>query len=87
MPEMLAGGEKHSCQLYLCEGIVSAVTKLEKKVKLLLYCTPKMYFFIADHQALTPEEGSNFLLNFSPCIVFPVFFLIGLWISILDKTK
>lgn len=52
MPEMLAWGQKHSCQLYLCKGIISAVTNLEKKVKLLLYCTPKMYFFTVDHQAL-----------------------------------
>lgn len=52
MPEMLAGAQKHSCQLYLCKGITAAVTNLEKKVKLLLYCTPKMHFFIADHQAV-----------------------------------
>lgn len=28
---------------------ISAVTNLEKKLKWLLCCTPKMYFFITDH--------------------------------------
>lgn len=48
---------------------------------MLLYCTPKMHFFTVDHQALLhslQKKVQIFFLTFL-CIVFPVFFLIGLW--------
>lgn len=89
VPEMLAGEQKHSCQLYLCKGIISAVTKLEMKVKLLLYCTLKIDFTV-DHQALLhslQKKVQIFFLTFLLVLYFLFSFLIGLWEFPFGKTK
>lgn len=65
MLEMPPWRQKHSCQQCLCKDAILAVTNPEEKLKLLLHCTHKMYFFITDHIRLFCTH-SRIRFKFSP---------------------